>query len=275
MDPAQRFGATVRAVRIRRGWRQIDVARRARLHRSVVSSIERGHLDHVTFGTILQVARAIEIQVSITGRWRAGDLDRLIAGRHSLLHEAVSRWFADRLPAWTLVPEVSFSIYGERGIIDILAWHPLRRALLIVELKTDIVDVNEIIGTMDRRRRLARDIVEERGWDPITVSTWVLVARGRTNQARLAAHRSVLRRAFPVDGRAMNGWLRRPDRSIHALSLWSAPVDGDRPGPDLSARHRVSRRAAAGVAKANRQYAPQDDPVLRGSGRSDPRMGRT
>ena len=45
-----------------------------------------------------------------------------------------------------LAPEVSFSIYGERGVIDILAWHPGRRALLIIELKTDIVDVNELVG---------------------------------------------------------------------------------------------------------------------------------
>ena len=37
-----------------------------------------------------------------------------------------------------LVPEVSFSIYGERGVIDMLLWHPARRALLVVELKTGV-----------------------------------------------------------------------------------------------------------------------------------------
>ena len=86
-----------------------------------------------------------------------------------------------------LAPEVSFSIYGERGVIDILAWHPGRRALLIIELKTDIVDVNDLAGSADRRRRLAPKIVAERGWDPVTVSVWVIVAPGRTNRRRVAA----------------------------------------------------------------------------------------
>ena len=46
--------------------------------------------------------------------------------RHSTFHELVARWFGDVLPAWVLAPEVSYSIYGERGVIDILAWHPGR-----------------------------------------------------------------------------------------------------------------------------------------------------
>lgn len=241
MDPLQRFGATMRAVRIKRGWRQIDVATRAGVHRSLVGSIERGHIERVSVGAVLLVARALDVRVSLVGRWRGGDLDRLVGGRHGQLHEAVSRWFAERQAAWTLVPEASFSIYGERGIVDILAWHADRRALLLIELKTDIVDVNTLVGVMDRRRRLARRIVADRGWDPLTISTWVLVARGRTNQARLSAHRSVLRRAFPVDGRTIDGWLRRPDRSIDALSLWAAPDDGGVAAPELAARHRVRR----------------------------------
>jgi transcriptional regulator with XRE-family HTH domain len=242
MDSMQRCGVTFRAVRIKRGWRQVDVAARARVNRSVVSNIERGHLEHVAIGTLLNVARALEIQVSIGTRWRAGDLDRLISGRHSRLHEAVATWFANSLPEWVLAPEVSFSIFGERGIIDILAWHPGRRALLVIELKTDIADVNELIGTMDRRRRLAREIAQDRGWEPLTVSTWVLVAGGRTNRARVSAHKTLLRTAFPVDGRALYGWLRRPDDEVHALSLWDRASD-DGGSRDLAARHRVRRRS--------------------------------
>lgn len=242
----QRCGATFRAVRIKRGWRQLDVADRARVHRSVVSRIERGHLEHVSIGTLLKVARALEIQVTFSTRWRAGDLDRLVSGRHSRLHEAVASWFATALPDWILAPEVSFSIFGERGIIDILAWHPGLRALLVIELKTDLADVNEVIGTMDRRRRLAREIARDRGWEPLTVSTWVLVAGGRTNRARVSAHRTLLRSAFPVDGRTIVGWLRRPDREVHALSLWDRAGD-DAGSGGFAARHRV--RPRTGVSR--------------------------
>jgi transcriptional regulator with XRE-family HTH domain len=241
MDPKQRLGATFRAVRIKRGWRQVDVAARARVDRSVISTIERGHLEAVSIGTLLSIARVLEIQVGFTTRWRAGDLDRLLSSRHSRLHEAVARWFAQDLPHWILAPEVSYSIFGERGVIDILAWHPGQRALLVIELKTDIVDVNDLIGSMDRRRRLAWRIARDRGWDPVTVSTWVLIAGSRTNRARLAAHRSVLRNAFPADGRAMAGWLRLPDREIDAISLWERVNTGN----ELAARHRVRRPRAA------------------------------
>ena len=72
------------------------------------------------------------------------------------MHESVARVFRDELPAWMLAPEVSFSVYGERGVIDILAWHPGRRALLVIELKTDLVDMNELLGTFDRKRAPGR-----------------------------------------------------------------------------------------------------------------------
>ena len=240
MDSMQRCGATFRAVRIKRCWRQVEVATRARVHRSVVSAVERGHLEQVSIGTLLEIARALEIQVTFGTRWRAGELDRLISGRHSRLHEAVAAWFATTLPDWILAPEVSFSIFGDRGIIDILAWHPGRRALLVIELKTDLADVNELIGSMDRRRRLAWDIAKDRGWEPLSVSTWVLVAGGRTNRARISAHRTLLRTAFPVDGRTVVGWLRRPDREVHALSLWDRVRDDGSSG-EFAARHRVRR----------------------------------
>lgn len=240
MDSMQRCGATFRAVRIKRGWRQVEVATRARVHRSVVSAVERGHLEQLSIGTLLEIARVLEIQITFGTRWRAGELDRLISGRHSRLHEAVAAWFATTLPDWILAPEVSFSIFGERGIIDILAWHPGRRALLVIELKTDLADVNELIGSMDRRRRLAWDIAKDRGWEPLSVSTWVLVAGGRTNRARISAHRTLLRTAFPVDGRTVVGWLRRPDREVHALSLWDRVRDDGSSG-EFAARHRVRR----------------------------------
>jgi transcriptional regulator with XRE-family HTH domain len=244
MDPMQAFGARFRAVRVKRGWRQQDVADRAGVHRSVVSNIERGHLDGVSIGTILSVARSLDIQVSLIARWRAGDLDRLVNSGHARLHESVARWFAQELPEWVLDPEVSFSIFGERGVIDILAWHPGHRTVIVIELKTDIVDVNQPMGQMNQRRRLARRIANDRGWDPLTISTWVIVANGRTNRARLAAHRAALRNSFPLDGRSMRGWLRRPDRAIAALSIWERHVHGSST-MEMAARHRVTRRVGS------------------------------
>ena len=150
--------------------------------------MERGHLGGQSLGDIRAVAAALDMRIDLVARWRAGDLDRLLNGGHSALHESVARMFRDKVPAWVLAPEVSFAIYGERGVIDILAWHPGRRALLVIELKTDLADMNEIVGTFDRKRRLARQIALERGWDPVTVSAWLIVVDSRTNRRRVGAH---------------------------------------------------------------------------------------
>ena len=217
----QRFGSVIRAVRIKRGWTQQRLADRAKVSRSTISRLERGHPGTFSLDTIRGVASALDIRVDLVPRWRAGDLDRLLNAKHSQLHELVARWFADDLPAWVLAPEVSYAVYRERGVIDIVAWHPARRAILVIELKTDIVDVNQLIGKVGEKARLIRQIVKDRGWDPLTVSTWVIVAAGRTNRARIAAHRAVLRAAFPADGRDIRAWLSDPTGSVAALSMWS------------------------------------------------------
>lgn len=216
-----RFGSAIRAVRIKRGWTQQDLARRSRVSRSTISRLERGHPGTFALDTIRRVAGALDVRVDLVPRWRAGDLDRLLNARHSQLHEVVVRWFSKELPAWILAPEVSYAIYGERGVIDIVAWHPGRRAILVIELKTDIVDVNQTIGKVGEKARLIRQIIKDRRWDPLTVSTWLIVAAGRTNRARIAAHRAVLRAAFPADGRAIRSWLADPIGNVAALSIWS------------------------------------------------------
>ena len=242
----QRLGSAIRLVRVRRGWRQADVARRSGVGQATISRIERGHLGTLSLDRLRTVAATLDIRVDVLGRWRAGDLDRLLNAGHSRLHESVARAFRD-LPDWITAPEVSFAIRGERGVIDILAWHPGRRALLVIELKTDIADVNELVGTADRKRRLAVSVAVERGWiaagsGPPTVSLWIIVAGSRTNRRRVAAHAAMLRAAMPTDGRTLGGWLRDPSGAISALSMWPDIHAGTgRPvrGPIRRVRRRV------------------------------------
>lgn len=218
MDDAA-VGRVYRAVRIRRRLRQVDVALTAATSQDTVSRLERGAIGGMTVAQVRAIGEAIGITLDLVPRWRGGELDRLLGARHSALHEAVAARLAT-LPGWTAVPEVTFSIYGERGAIDVLAWHAPTRTLLVIELKTEIVDVQELLGTLDRKRRLAPKIAVERGWRPLAVGTWVILAEGRTNRRRVAAHRSVLRAALPADGRAMRAWLAVPSGPIAALSFW-------------------------------------------------------
>lgn len=214
------FGTLVRMTRIRRRWRQVDLATRARVSATTVWRVEHGHVEGLTLAALRRVCEQLEIAIELLPRGRGSDLDRLVNARHSAMHEAIARVLARELPEWQQASEVSFNIWGERGVIDLLLWHPTRHALLIIELKTELVDPGNLLATMDVRRRLASDIAATRGWRPSMVSTWVIVARSRTNERRLGAFRTILRSAFPADGRSMRAWLRDPVGPIDGLSLW-------------------------------------------------------
>ena len=214
----QRIGWSLRSIRVRKRWRQEDLAARAKVSRWVVMRIEQGRLASVPLGKIRAVATALDARVDAVVRWQGGDLSRLVSARHSRMHEIIARYLSG-VSGWIVEPEVSFSIYGERGIIDVLAWHPTTRILLVIELKTEVVDLNEMLGTLDRKRRLAWVIAKDRDWDPIAVGTWIVVADSRTNRRTVAEHGAVLRAKLPMDGRGVARWLRRPNGSIHALSF--------------------------------------------------------
>jgi hypothetical protein len=210
-------------------------------------------VDSHTVATLERVCAELDIRLDIVARWRGGDLDRLLGAGHSALHEVVARYFLS-LPGWILAPEVSFAIYGERGVIDILAWHPQTRTLLVIELKTEITDVQELLGTFDRKLRLAIQVARDRGWHPASVSGWVIVAEGSTNRRRTRAHAAVLGNALPDDGAAVRRWLRRPSGRVLALSLWSYAQAGNVRQPIATpkrVRHRPAVRAERGGAASN------------------------
>lgn len=217
-----RLASVVRTLRIRRGWRQDDLAATAGVTRANVAKIEHSHADDIQLARTRAICAALDVRLDLVPRWRGGDLDRVLNARHSAMAESMAIAFG-RLSGWIVRPEVSFSIWGERGVIDLLAWHPVRRALLVVELKTELVDIGDLLATADRRRRLAPRIGHEQGWDPAVVGSWLAVLETSANAERIQRHSTLLRAAFPAGGRTMARWLRDPMGPISSLSLRSVP----------------------------------------------------
>jgi transcriptional regulator with XRE-family HTH domain len=218
----QRVGAALRAVRHHRRLRQRDVATRAHLSAATISRAEAGHLDTLSLRSVRQIGAALDVRLDLVARWRGGEIDRLLDAGHAQLEGAVIRRLT--LAGWDAAPEASFSIYGERGSIDVLARHPGTGALLVVEVKTRLIDLQNLISVVDRKRRLASQVAAERGWpaaEPLArhTSVWVALASTRTNQRHVAAHADVLRAAFPADRRQLDAWLQRPEAPLAALSF--------------------------------------------------------
>lgn len=223
----QQLGRALRAIRVARRLRQIDVATRAGVPREDEIRIEQGQLAGVPWGRVRAVAMALDATLSPEIRWRGADLDRLLSASHAALHEAIAG-FLGTVPGWDQLGEVSHAVFGENGVIDILAWHAPTRSLLIIELKATLGDPQELVGVMRRRIRLARRFAGERGWNASTVSAWVVFTATRTNRRYVDRHAQLLRGRFPADGRQVRAWLAAPAGSIMGLSFWTDVAKGDR-----------------------------------------------
>lgn len=203
-----RFGRAVRALRLRMGWRQVDLAIKAGLSRSVVGRIERGEIQRIAWADLVAICDALGARLELDLRWRGEGLDRLIDEKHALAVAATVRLL--KSAGWETEVEVSFSIYGERGSIDVVARHPGTHRLAVVEVKATIGDANRTVMALDRKSRLAPRITADRGWPCHGVARFLVVADTSTARDRIRRHAETFRTAFPADGRACLVWLRDP-----------------------------------------------------------------
>ncbi len=124
---------------------------------------------------------------------------------------------------WQCLPEVTFSHFGERGSIDILAVHVASRTVLVVEIKTELTSVELTIRRLDAKTRLAAGIVEERfGWRPVRVGRLLIVESTMTNRRRIEHHHGVFAAAFPVRGQTARTWLKSPATAFSGLLFVSS-----------------------------------------------------
>lgn len=217
MDPIL-FGRGVRALRLRKRWRQDDLAAAADVSRGVIGRIESGHAERVTIATLDKVAAALGGRVACRLTWNGEGLDRLLDAEHAAIVEAVVRTL--RVSEWLVATEVSFSIYGERGSIDVLAFHPEERVVLVVEVKSVVPDVQATLVALDRKERLARQIARERGWEAVAVARLLVVGENRTARRRIEAHSATFGNMFPHRAREIRGWLASPDSRHPVHGLW-------------------------------------------------------
>ncbi len=210
MTDAQ-IGRAIRALRHRRDWTQAEVGRRARCGASTVSRIERGRVRGQSLATLRRILEALDAWLFAKVVWRGGELDRLLDADHARLQE---RWAIRKRGAgagWLDRQEVSYNIFGERGSIDDLAYHPPSRTLVVTELKTGIFDAQATLAKLDEKERLAAGIAERFGWRVDRVVACLVVVEGRTNRRRIEEHPALFSR-FDCRGRAASAWLEDPTR---------------------------------------------------------------
>jgi transcriptional regulator with XRE-family HTH domain len=212
------IGRALRALRQRRGWRQVDLAARIGISQSAVSAAECGDLDAVSVRTLGRLLAECGGDLVLGVRWRGGELDRLLDQTHAELVERAAR-LLERL-GWEVHVEASFARYGERGSVDILAWHRTARVVLVIEVKSEITGVEETLRRHDTKVRLAPHIVFERlGERPAHVARLLVLPDTSVTRRRLADHEVTFRRAYPARGRSVTRWLAAPDGPLAGILL--------------------------------------------------------
>jgi transcriptional regulator with XRE-family HTH domain len=229
------FGRAIRAIRVRKRLTQDALGARAGVSRSAIARIEQGHASRVTIASLDRVAGAMGARVLVKLLWQAEGLDRLLDSRHATTVEEVIRVLGST--GWQVATEVSFSEYGERGSIDVLAFQPEARALLVVEVKTAIGDAQELQSTLDRKVRLAATIARRRRWEGASVSTLLVMVDSRTNRTTVGRLAVTFGGAFPDRNVAVRRWLAEPEPDRPLRGLWFLNI-----GTEAVVTQRVRRR---------------------------------
>jgi hypothetical protein len=153
---------------------------------------------------------------------------------------------------WSVRAEATFSRYGQRGSIDLLAFHPGSRILLVVEIKTVVSDVQGLLRPIDVKVRLAGEVAVNRGWRPDTVVAASIISEDTTSRRRIAQHSAPFGR-FALRGHAAARWLRQPTGEPSGLLMFVKSSGGTGGSARRPGRQRVRARRGSPSSEQRRR----------------------
>jgi hypothetical protein len=196
--------------------------------------MERGRVGGLSVRTARAIAAAVGIDLPFAARGRGAALDQLIDEEHSaMVEEVVKRLSAD---GWETMVEFSFNDYGDRGSVDVLAWHPDCQALLVVETKSRLANLQETCRSLDTKATVVpRLAAQARGWRAVVVGVVLVLPECSREREAVARRASTFASTFPARALELRVWLRRPDHPLRGLwflrnATTSCAARGTRPG---------------------------------------------
>jgi hypothetical protein len=215
--------------------RQVDM----RSPRHVVQAIEAGRAGRLTLDQIQRHFEEFDARARLTLWWNGADLDRLFDSRHAGIVEAgldeIRRY------GWKTAGEVTFSEFGERGSIDLMAANDAASAVLVGEAKSEWGSIEETLRRLDIKARLAPKIAFQTfGFRPRAIAAILLFAEDRTARRVAARFSTTLDSALPARGHDIRRWLREPAGNLRGLWFLTNAA-GDRHARDGKPRERRDR----------------------------------
>jgi transcriptional regulator with XRE-family HTH domain len=240
-----RVGRILRALRRRRGWRQVDLSAASGVSQSAISLMERGHWSSLSVDAIRRVFAALDASFDGIVSWRGGSIDRLLDERHARVVERIVA-IVQGSGGWDVAIEATFQHYGERGSIDVLAVNRGLRIALVIEAKSELTSVEETLRRLDVKERLAPIVCTERfGWQPATVARCLVVAESDAARRRVASHERIFAAALPERSWSVRRWLRQPGGRMSGLWFLSISNASGANGRGASPSRIMRRKVAA------------------------------
>lgn len=199
----------LRAVRRRKRWSQRQLGGRIGISKSEMSRWESSALETCSVPELEKWATALNAHLIVDLRV---DGERPMADAR---HAGLQSWLVGMLRSagWIVEPEPSFNVYGDRGRIDVLAYHPVRHIVLVVEIKSRVDDAQELLGRLDVKKRVAPGMARERGWEVAAVVPAVVILEGSTARRHVTMHEALFA-SYQLRARAAMAWLRRPQPPV-------------------------------------------------------------
>jgi transcriptional regulator with XRE-family HTH domain len=215
------IAAAILQARRARRWTQRRLSAVSGVSQAMVSQVERAQVMDLPVATAIRLLNALDVRVEL----RLVAPTAVAAPVRDRAHARCVGYVARRLSnaGWLVATEVEVGDERRRGFIDLLAFHPTERILLVVEVKIDLDDIGAVDRQLSVYERCAWAAAHTLGWRPRALTSALLLLVTDANDRRVTEHRSYLDRRFRIRASAFRALLadphRPPERGDRCLAM--------------------------------------------------------
>lgn len=243
------FARLCRDTRISLDLSQREVALAAGLSHGYLAALEGGHANP-SLAVVQRISDVLGLRLELVS---TPPIVIEPIQQRDLVHARCSAYVDRRFRAagWITRRELEV-VHGRwHGWIDLLAFDPRTRTVVLVEVKTRLDDVGGVERQLAWYERHVPELARSGGWRPIRTSSWLLLLASSEVESVLRANREALGVAFPDRARAM--------RAVVQPGPVGAPQVGERGLALIDPRSRRRDWLVATRSDGRRSPAPYRD----------------
>jgi transcriptional regulator with XRE-family HTH domain len=195
------FGRACLATRLDLDISREQLAERVGVTPGYIGRIERGSANP-TVALIEAIAEALGLELQLGVRPPAFPFNPYV---RDTVHARCSAYADRRLrgSGWSTAREVEITHGRSHGWIDLLAFDPRTGTLLVLEVKTRLVDLGALERQLSWYERAARQEASALGWRVRRMTSVVLALASNEVDQVIRVHRDVILLAFPIRASAL------------------------------------------------------------------------